>query len=110
MDRICNDCGSPFIIDNVNRSFYEKRKIPFPCRCLRCRKIRRPQLWYVNGETLEVESVSWLRDSGKIRILYHGKLYNLSRGTLGIRLFKTYDEAWLAALLRKQARKKERRT
>ena len=80
MDRICNDCGSPFIIDEVNRSFYEKRKIPLPCRCLPCRKIRRPQLWYVNRETLEIESVSWLRTSGKIRILYHGRLYNLSRG------------------------------
>ena len=110
MDRICNDCGSPFIIDKANRAFYAKKKLPLPCRCFRCRKINRPQLWYVNKETLEVGSVSVLRNAERITILFHNKTCTFSRDVLGTRLFQTYNEAWLAALNKKQSKKKETKT
>ena len=102
MNRICNDCGSPFTISERDRRFYEQRKILLPCRCVRCRLIDRPQLWYVNRETLAVESVSVLEDAEKIKILYRGKAYTLDPSVLGTRLYRTQNEAWLASRRRKR--------
>ena len=109
MERTCNDCGSSFLISEASRRFHDKKRIPLPCRCPRCRRISRPQLWYVNGETLDVESVSVLQNAGTLRILYHNKAYVIDRDVLGKRLFLKYIEAWITALFRKQAKEKKSR-
>ena len=96
LDRICNDCGKPFIILKGERAYYFKNHMPIPCRCKACRKMHynSPLLWYVNKGTGELESVTVLQDDGlNIMILFHGESRQMDTDVIGTRLFRSIGEA-----------------
>ena len=96
MDRICNDCGKPYIITKAERAYYFKNRQPLPCRCKACQCAHRnaPLLWYVNKDSGELESVTLLHDDGvNIVFLYHGKQRQMDARVIGTRLFRFPGEA-----------------
>ena len=96
MDRICNDCGKPFIITKADRAYCFKNRQPVPCRCKQCswRHKDAPQLWYVNKGTGELESVTVLHGDGEnVVFLYRGKERCVGADVIGTRLFNSPGEA-----------------
>ena len=96
MDRICNDCGKPYILTKSERSYYFKKHLPVPCQCRACLKAHwnSPQLWYINNKTDELESVTVLHNDGEnIVILYRGKQHQMDVNVVGKRLFQSINEA-----------------
>ena len=96
MDRICNDCGRPFIITKSDRAYCFKNRQPLPCRCRQChwRHKDAPQLWFVNRNSGELESVTVLHSDGEnLCILFHGLERKLNSDVIGSRLFRTPAEA-----------------
>ena len=96
MDRICNDCGKPFIISKGERAYFFKNRKPIPCRCKACQRLHynSPMLWYLNKDTGDLESVTLLRDDGtNIVILFHGEQRQMDSGVIGYRLYRTMGGA-----------------
>jgi len=94
MEKLCNDCGRTFIITKADRAYFYKIRQPLPCRCKNCRNINRPQLWYVNKETGDLESVTVINDAGSITFLYRGKERTIDISAVGSRLYRSPGEAW----------------
>ena len=96
MDRICNDCGRPFIITKADRAYYFKNRQSILCRCKTCQWKHKdaPLLWYVNKDSGEVESVTVLHgDSESVYFLYRGRERSVNTEAIGSRLFRSYGEA-----------------